>query len=66
MPSIQEKLLTNFHGKQYNEEQLIIFLKNEKYTEIDLAEVNFPKQLKQIVKLKRFQMKFLKNLERCL
>ncbi|MEK5065672.1 hypothetical protein [Cytobacillus sp. FSL R5-0596] len=61
MASIQEKLLNNFHKKQYSEEQLIHFLGSQKYTDINIAEVSSPKQLEKVVKLKRFQMKFFKE-----
>ncbi|WKA53440.1 hypothetical protein [Planococcus shixiaomingii] len=60
MASIQEKL-NNFLNKQYNEEEMVLFLESQKYTEIDSAEVTLPKQLKHITKLKRFKMKFFKE-----
>lgn len=57
MASIQDRIKERFFNKQYNESELISFLQENKYTDIEVAELSPPESVKNIKSMKRFYIK---------
>ncbi|MBX9972550.1 hypothetical protein [Cytobacillus firmus] len=57
MAKIQDRIKERFLNQQYNESELISFLQENKYTDIEVAELSPPEREKNIKSMKRFYLK---------
>ncbi|WP_152966725.1 hypothetical protein [Sporosarcina globispora] len=58
MANIQDRIKEKFFNQQYNESELISFLQENKYTDLEVADLIPPEHEKNIKYMKRFYVKF--------